>query len=230
MCAFSIFHAVKCFTLCGAYAYSCVDCFPCNTSNDGKYYGMSTSALSLSFSLQSPGITQPHTGVQTKEDISESSVKENTSTGSGDTIPDVAPEGDAIIKTQSKSKESYRPNQNRGPFSCHLCPWTFPCNSDFIAHMRTHTGEKPFKCSICSSSFGRKSDMSRHMIAHSHTAEKLFKCTVCSRCFGRQSNLTNHMIIHPRERPFVCSVCQSRFSTKQKLDDHFTVHLSTCPD
>lgn len=47
MCAFSIFHAVKCFTLCGAYAYSCVDCFPCNTSNDGKYYGMSTSALSF---------------------------------------------------------------------------------------------------------------------------------------------------------------------------------------
>ena len=75
-------------------------------------------------------------------------------------------------------------------FSCSFCEYSTDKKSNFIAHERTHTGEKPFKCKHCDKSFAQRSTLIKH--ERTHTSEKPFSCKKCNKPFTRNDNCKLH--------------------------------------
>jgi uncharacterized Zn-finger protein len=48
---------------------------------------------------------------------------------------------------------------------CEICAKTFDRPSNYLVHMRTHTGEQPFACPLggCESRFSIRSNLNRHL-------------------------------------------------------------------
>ncbi|XP_030002486.1 gastrula zinc finger protein XlCGF57.1-like isoform X1 [Sphaeramia orbicularis] len=112
----------------------------------------------------------------------------------------------------------YRGKQHQ----CSVCGKTFDRRSEFMIHMRSHTGEKPFGCSVCGKRFASKSNLSTHMKIH--TGEKSFVCSVCGKRFTHNSSLFNHVRIHTGVREFSCLECGKRFNRKSNLLAHMKCH------
>ena len=63
------------------------------------------------------------------------------------------------------------PGQGGRPFCEKVCDTA----EDFLAHPRTHTGDKPFKCESCPMFFAEKGALTIHMDLHVHTGETPYK-------------------------------------------------------
>ena len=107
------------------------------------------------------------------------------------------------------------------------CGKKFYTHSEFIRHMRTHTGEKPFACGECDKKFSLKTNLTRHAIIH--TRERLFSCKECGKNFSLKESLTRHerthtrdksLTIHTEERPYACQSCDKKFITFSYLKVH----------
>ena len=56
---------------------------------------------------------------------------------------------------------------------CEVCDKTFDRPSNYVVHMRTHTGEQPFACSHagCEKKFSIRSNLNRHLrVVHQDVA------------------------------------------------------------
>jgi hypothetical protein len=51
-------------------------------------------------------------------------------------------------------------------YVCDFCPKSFHKKSNYVDHVRIHTGEKPFICRVCQRAFTQKSHLKSHSIIH----------------------------------------------------------------
>ena len=130
-----------------------------------------------------------------------------------------------VMKPSSSSGDPMPQDNTKPPYSCEHCSYKSMKKSNFMTHVRTHTGERPFSCPHCERSFTQKIHLEDHV--RTHTGECLFSCTVCTSRFARKSHLTEHLRRHTGERPFGCPHCPYRCARKSTLKVHLmTKHTS----
>ncbi|XP_045499964.1 zinc finger protein 333-like [Colias croceus] len=103
-------------------------------------------------------------------------------------------------------------------FICSICGACCSTNSNYVLHLRRHSGNYLCKCEDCGAGFYRKGDLAVHM--RSHTGEKPFKCKYCIKDFARHATLNKHMKLHTGEKPFACKFCGKKFTTSYNLNVH----------
>ncbi|XP_044155042.1 oocyte zinc finger protein XlCOF19-like [Bufo gargarizans] len=131
-----------------------------------------------------------------------------------------------IVK-QNKEHRTGEHQRQEKQFSCSECGKCFQRKSNFVRHLRTHTGEKPFSCSECEKCFNAKSDLVKHQ--RIHTGEKPFSCSECGKYFTQKQEVVLHQRIHTGEKPFSCSECEKCFNHKANLVRHLRTHTGEKP-
>ena len=102
--------------------------------------------------------------------------------------------------------------------TCGVCGKILPSPTEFLAHIRTHTGEKPFQCSICSKAFGHPSNLRRH--ERSHTGETRYNCENCGKRFTNKRNRDTHIKNNTCNRAYPCLNCPKSYTTARRLRIH----------
>nr|XP_046255091.1 zinc finger protein 574 [Scatophagus argus]XP_046255092.1 zinc finger protein 574 [Scatophagus argus]XP_046255093.1 zinc finger protein 574 [Scatophagus argus] len=120
---------------------------------------------------------------------------------------------------------------DKGSFSCHSCPKTFPTQLQLVHHRRK-SHERNFMCGICGKSFKKHIHVRNHI--RTHTGERPFQCSDCGKTFSSLANLMRHNLIHSGVRPYRCDVCHRSFSQSSNLRQHSLLHSNAavlcCPD
>lgn len=106
--------------------------------------------------------------------------------------------------------------------ACIVCEMHFAYNSDYLRHMRIHTGEKPYACNACSRQFSRQSNLNVHMLTHG--CSKFHTCSTCDAKFRHISSWRRHMRLHVGTKPYMCEHCSRQFYSKYKLTCHLMAH------
>ncbi|XP_034547125.1 zinc finger protein 260-like [Notolabrus celidotus] len=110
---------------------------------------------------------------------------------------------------------------------CKICGRAFQFGAHFMAHLRTHTGDRPFLCRICGKGFYDTSALNRHI--RTHTGEKPYPCKTCGKRFYYTSALNRHIRTHTGEKPCLCKTCGKRFSQISGLNRHIRTHTGETP-
>lgn len=90
-------------------------------------------------------------------------------------------------------KNYYSYDVNLKNYICNYrdCDKMFPKRSNFVDHLRTHTGERPFKCTMetCGKSFTQIGNLKKHLILH--YGFKAYTCDFphCNKEFSSVFNL-----------------------------------------
>ncbi|GJQ12468.1 hypothetical protein GpartN1_g4259.t1 [Galdieria partita] len=116
-------------------------------------------------------------------------------------------------------------------FTCDGCGKSYRTRSKWIAHTRTHTGERPYVCSypFCGKTYTRSDHLRRH--EWSHQERKPFACSRinCDKTFATKQRLQRHEMCHTVKRAFTCSFpnCGKAFRKKKQLAEHCISHQSS---
>ncbi|XP_063819025.1 oocyte zinc finger protein XlCOF7.1-like isoform X2 [Pseudophryne corroboree] len=130
-------------------------------------------------------------------------------------------------KCQSVFIRHQKSDTGQNLFPCSECGKCFTYKSYLVRHERCHTGEKPFTCSECGKCFKHKSSLVEHK--KTHTGEMPYPCSECEKSFTRKSDLVKHQRCHTGEKPFPCSECGKCFSYKFHLTTHERIHTHEKP-
>ncbi|GJQ69252.1 hypothetical protein Trydic_g6396 [Trypoxylus dichotomus] len=137
------------------------------------------------------------------------------------------------IRHKCKTCEQTFPNESKytehlrtHPLECRLCGKYFYRKQNMQLHMKRHLGIKPFKCNICEKAFLTKQKHDEHK--NIHTGDTPIKCNMCDETFRRHSNLVQHRNRHHfnmkrKMKDYVC-FCGEIFHSKRKLAWHKEIH------
>ena len=54
--------------------------------------------------------------------------------------------------------------KQRKTFACEVCPFSTNIRTNYLNHIRYHTGEKPYACPFCDHKATQRSNLKSHMI------------------------------------------------------------------
>ncbi|KAI4457545.1 zinc finger protein [Holotrichia oblita] len=101
---------------------------------------------------------------------------------------------------------------------CKTCEETFPNESKYTEHLRTH----PLECRLCGKYFYRKQNMQLHM--KRHLGIKPYKCNICEKAFLTKQKHDEHKNIHTGDTPIKCNMCDETFRRHSNLVQHRNRH------
>ncbi|XP_045616302.1 zinc finger protein 721 [Procambarus clarkii] len=141
------------------------------------------------------------------------------------------------IKFQQKEKKMVD-KKIRVPksYECQHCGKNCKTSSNYIIHMRTHTGERPYYCDYCGIGFKQLAHLKAHV--RIHTGEEPFKCSLCNAAFKQSSRLRSHQRTQHIEgkvkkkkiikrcfvRNFYCKICDKTFLDSCYKKQHMKTH------
>ena len=144
------------------------------------------------------------------------------------------PESHACQDPASASEISNSGSSTHAPARKHQCPkcgrlWAY--ESQLIAHLRRHSGEKPFPCLNCGTRFVVKEHLKRHLLRCDgrprppRTENRGSRqCPGCRKFFVRMASLTRHERDFADQK-FVCRKCGKHFPHKED-----SKHSAAYPD
>lgn len=150
--------------------------------------------------------------------------------------------------TNAKTPKVYNSEQytkSQRIYSCEQCGKTCKNSSNYIAHLRIHSGERPYYCGVCKMGFKQISHLKSHI--RIHTGERPYACDLCKAAFTQSSRLTAHKkSVHPngqveikekkkkyvpenRIKNFFCRYCNKTFIGECLKVDHMKLHQPLFP-
>ena len=131
-----------------------------------------------------------------------------------------------------KGAKNYFLHRKSHVLQCKFCDKTFsPCHkSNFIIHMRSHTGEKPYICDICGIRFVSNGGLVSHRKRHDPDNAKKFQCQICGKFYPDQHGFQRHIKTHSGIKPFDCKVCGKHFTQAGSVKLHMRMHADTEED
>ncbi|XP_054927360.1 zinc finger protein 711 [Dermacentor andersoni] len=116
--------------------------------------------------------------------------------------------------------------RQQGKHKCGYCSYSTNHIGNFVAHERTHTGQRPFICYVCQKDFPQASSLNQHLNIHGQI--KPYVCADCGLGFNASSNFARHRKLHSNAmQAYKCSVCCKSFSRKDNLKRHILCHALT---
>ncbi|XP_042241123.1 zinc finger protein 729-like [Homarus americanus] len=141
------------------------------------------------------------------------------------------------VKIQKKEKKM-KDKKIRIPksYECQHCGRNCKTSSNYIIHMRTHTGERPYYCDYCGIGFKQLAHLKAHV--RIHTGEEPYKCNICDATFKQSSRLKSHQRTQHVEgkvkkkkiakkfsiRNFYCKICDKTFLDSCYKKQHMRTH------
>lgn len=144
--------------------------------------------------------------------------------------------------------QSHRKLAGTPRFWCEPCGRSFIWESQLIAHMLTHTGERPFTCEICGKGFTQRGTLTRHTRTHQKikpklppaTSAKIESTITVKRSLPTGSDAGTPISGSPvlpssiptaqrvrageHEKRFLCTICGNRFTQRGSLNRHIRAH------
>lgn len=147
------------------------------------------------------------------------------------------------VKVKDKKLKEKRVKP-RKVYDCQQCGKVCKTSSNYISHMRTHSGERPYFCDFCRMGFKQIAHLRSHI--RIHTGERPYVCTICNAAFTQSSRLNSHRktkhaegrnvvtkkdkpVIEHKVRNFYCKVCKKTFINECFKIDHMRTHISLEP-
>lgn len=147
------------------------------------------------------------------------------------------------IKVKDKKVKEKRVKTQK-VYDCQQCGKVCKTSSNYISHMRTHSGERPYFCDFCGMGFKQIAHLRSHI--RIHTGERPYVCTICNAAFTQSSRLNSHRktkhakgcnvvtkkdkpVVEHKVRNFYCKVCKKTFINECFKIDHMRTHISLEP-
>ena len=115
--------------------------------------------------------------------------------------------------------------ENTVTFQCDQCPYLTLRESRYLAHMRTHTGDKPFRCDKCSYATSSQNSLGQHKLTrHKDTSaagrSRIYQCDECDYMSLHLGAFERHTWTHTGHKPFKCKHCDYSAGSSSNLDRH----------
>ncbi|XP_045116972.1 LOW QUALITY PROTEIN: uncharacterized protein LOC123507821 [Portunus trituberculatus] len=98
--------------------------------------------------------------------------------------------GECVKIRISSRKARIKKQRSQKVYTCEHCGKPCKSSSNYIAHLRTHSGERPYFCALCWMGFKQISHLRSHIRVH--TGERPYVCNLCDAAFTQSSRLNSH--------------------------------------
>ncbi|KAG8292747.1 hypothetical protein J6590_031726 [Homalodisca vitripennis] len=139
-----------------------------------------------------------------------------------------------ILKSSITYENHMLKHQSKCPYSCDLCPETFPNRGARRKHeVKVHNilikengnTDGYHVCEVCGLELFSDGGYYHHKDKHGDP----YPCPHCGKLYASRSLMLCHIRRHTNERPFACTLCDRNFKIKQELNAHMKIHKDVRP-